>query len=288
MKTTARGRRVLAAGRHSPLTRTLDMLPRLREWANVTCAPGVHVAKIASASPDVNVATALDWETPVNTVAVDPSTLNAVARGLGRLDGATHRAFAAQRLDDGDGWRIDANGFHDHVADFAAQRRKPLGDAAANPPGHPQETLIAPDDVDTALSAEATTVVWGLAHDDVRLQPGAAVVWLIGCCEEPSYGPYGANLADLVCSLGTGLTQDALSSVVADYNHGVGVGLGDTNPRYLTLSQFAVFLEAAGSGPIGSRAADGETWAALRPAGMDVLVSSGIRDLAERARRRTV
>ncbi|WP_406292232.1 hypothetical protein [Embleya sp. NBC_00896] len=223
---------------------------------------------------------ALDWATPVPTTAVDPTILDLVARGIGRLDAAAHRAFTVEPINGGPAVFAYAGNFREELAVFADQRRFELTQFARCRPGHPFRPLIPLDDIDVALSTRAATVVWSMGPDDVRIDVDTSEPWLLGCGAAPSYGPFGANLADVFTRLGRHkLPVDALTEAVGHYNEGLRSVLGDRAP-HLGVSRFAVLMEVAATGPVGSEAPEPEQWALVRPEQFDVLVPLGLRQMS--------
>lgn len=75
------------------------------------------------------------------------------------------------------------------------------------------------------------------------------------------------------------LPVDALTEAVGHYNEGLRSVLGDRAP-HLGVSRFAVLMEVAATGPVGSEAPEPEQWALVRPEQFDVLVPLGLRQMS--------
>ncbi|MFI1584784.1 hypothetical protein [Embleya sp. NPDC020630] len=122
------------------------------------------------------------------------------------------------------------------------------------------------------------TVVWSLEPRDVRVDCTGAP-WLVGCGDAPSYGPFGMNLADVVSCLGRYRPSCAvLGEAVDHYNKGLAAVL-DTGAPYLTEPGFAVLVETAATGPVGTCVGEPEQWSAVRPEGFAILVRLGLMNL---------
>jgi hypothetical protein len=82
------------------------------------------------------------WETSVATVFVDAANLNPGAEGIGRLDGAFHRALTFESIHDGTAVLARSGELALELAVFAEQRRVDLKCAAHLPADHPNRSLI--------------------------------------------------------------------------------------------------------------------------------------------------
>ncbi|MGC0418602.1 hypothetical protein [Embleya sp. AB8] len=279
------GRSNVPAARKSPLARTIALLPRLRDWARVAHPEGVNVAKVSSAYGEdwLGSLAPLAWETAAPTLPVGPTTLNLTAEGIGRLDGAFHRAFEFEPIAAAGGRTAvlgQSGEFVEELAVFADQRRAGLDRAARLPGGHPYRSLIPASRVDAAISSPAATVVWSMEPGHVRIDAETGDPWLLGCGVAPSHGPFGANLADVVSRLGHHrLTYPALREAVTHYNRGLTTVLGDAAP-HLSPAKFAVLLEAAATGPVGSEAGETAHWAVVRPYEFEILVPLGLKHMS--------
>ncbi|MFI6978926.1 hypothetical protein ACIBSV_10040 [Embleya sp. NPDC050154] len=278
----AYGRRNVRASGKSPLVRTVDLLPRLRAWALARPVEGVNVADVSSIHrPDWtgNLAP-LSWTTATPTLPLAPRHLDAIAEGIGRLDGALHRALTFEPIHDGTAVLAHSGEFTEELGVFADQRRVALMATAHLPQEHPHRSLIPPSGVDAVLSAPAGTVVWSMGPDDVRVDPETGDTWLLGCGAEPTHGPFGANLADIVSRLGHHrLEHRTLHGLSTHYNRGLVRALGGMAP-HLSPAVFAVLVETAATGPVGSEAPESERWAAVRPDEFEVLVPLGLKHLS--------
>ncbi|WP_331769344.1 hypothetical protein OG948_36810 (plasmid) [Embleya sp. NBC_00888] len=123
------------------------------------------------------------------------------AEGIGRLDGAFRLALTVEAINDGTAVLARSREFALELAFFADQRRVGLTCAANLPADHPDRSLILPGRVEAALTLPAETVVWSMGPVDMRVEE-SGIPCLLGCGMAPAYGPFGANLADLVTLLG--------------------------------------------------------------------------------------
>ncbi|MFI6982811.1 hypothetical protein ACIBSV_29980 [Embleya sp. NPDC050154] len=274
------GRRNVRAARRSPLATTLALLPRLRAWADGGALSDARVARVSSVFGEdwLGNLAPFEWTTAAPTVMVGATTLNLGAEGIGRLDGAFRLALTVEAINDSTAVLARSRELALELPVFADQRRAGLTCAAHLPADHPDRSLIPPGSVEAALALPAETVVWSMGPMDMRVEE-SGIPWLLGCGMVPAYGPFGANLADVVTLLGRHeLTCDALREAVRHYNKGLTAVLGDGAP-YLTEGRFAVLLEMAATGPVASDACASERWTALRPDGFNVLVLLGLTNL---------